>query len=106
MIAFTPPCSHRSTGDHQSAPMPPNWTSRPPLLCTSAGRTSSLALQRPWVLHPVMCSSCDNHSTTCYIGHLVGHPPRQHTWVLGVPAFFPCYSCLICIIDVLFQALG
>src|SRR5467141_1188019 len=50
-----------------------------------------------------MWPSHDNGATTCHAGHLVGHPPCWHTWVLGVPSLFSCYSCLICIIDVPFS---
>src|SRR5882672_11873279 len=63
-------------------------------------------LQRPWMLYLVTWPSHDNHATMQPTGHLVGHPPCRHTWALGVPTFFLCYSCCRCIIDIPFQAPG
>src|SRR5882672_5925446 len=50
------------------------------------------------MLDPVMWSSCDNRTTTCHGGHLVGHPPHRQTWALRVPTLISCYSGLIYII--------
>jgi len=36
-------------------------------------------------------------------GCLIGHPPHQHTWVLGVPTLVLFYSCLMCITDAPFR---
>src|SRR5882672_3581362 len=56
--------------------------------------------------YPAGAGTLQYSATMQPTGHLVGHPPHWHTWALGVPTFFLCYSCHRCIIDVPFQAPG
>src|SRR5882724_1084678 len=39
-------------------------------------------------LSTITWSSCDDHATTCHPHHLVGRPPSQQFWDLGVPTLF------------------
>src|SRR5882672_10667945 len=55
------------------------------------------------MLDLVTWSSCDNCTTMCHGGCLVGCPPHWWTWALRVPTLVSCYSGLIYIIDAPFR---